>query len=196
MVRPRTISDERILDAVATAVAEVGPSRVTLADVARRAGVSAGVLVQRYGSKRSLLLAFCERQGAFVERMRRAYQQAPDPVQGLVEAVVRSAGGEVSPDEFANHLAFLHLELADPEFRAVLAEHAVAVRAELARYLADAAAADLLAVDDVRALVAVVDSIRNGAQLTWAMTREGPLDDALRRDLHTLLRPLRIRRTG
>ena len=56
--RPRTISEERIMVALATAVGRVGPGRLTLADVAREAGVSTGVLVGRYGSKRDLLLGF------------------------------------------------------------------------------------------------------------------------------------------
>jgi AcrR family transcriptional regulator len=191
VARPRTITNGRVLAGVAAAVAEVGPVRLTLADVARHAGVSTGVLVQRYGSKRNLLLAFCGQQGAFVETMRKAYEQASDPVDGLIDAVALSAGTDISPEEFANHLAFLHLELADPEFRTVLAEHAAAVRVELAHYLAEAVAAGRLVVDDVAALVAAVDSIRNGTQLTWAMTLEGSLGDALRRDLNTLFRPLR-----
>jgi hypothetical protein len=38
---------------------------------------------------------------------------------------------------------------------------------------------------------AAVDSIRNGTQITWAMTRSQPLAEALRRDLSTLLEPYR-----
>lgn len=191
MPRPRTITNDQVLAGVAAAVAEMGPIRLTLADVARHASVSTGVLVQRYGSKRNLLLAFCGQQGTLLDAMRQAYEQAPDSVSGLIEAVAVSAGTDISLEEFANHLAFLHLELADPEFRAVLAEHSTAVRDELAHYLAEAVAAKQLVVDDVAALVAAVDSIRNGTQLTWAMRPEGALGDALRRDLNTLFRPLR-----
>ncbi|MFF3444867.1 TetR/AcrR family transcriptional regulator [Streptosporangium sp. NPDC002721] len=193
--RPRTISEERIMVALAVAIGRVGPGRLTLADVAGEAGVSTGVLVGRYGSKRDLLLGFV-RWGlagkAFVQRMRTAFDSADDPVEGLIRAVVRSAGPDVGPEEFANHLAFLHFELADPEFRALLGEHDAAVRAELAACLRSAAASGhLVAGADVDALAAAVDSIRNGTQLTWAMTRSEPLAEALRRDLSTLLSPYR-----
>ena len=55
--RPRAASDADILDATARAMARLGPARLTLADVAREAGLSPATLVQRFGSKRGLLLA-------------------------------------------------------------------------------------------------------------------------------------------
>jgi len=190
--RPRTISDERILAAVATAVGEIGPVKLTLADVARAAGVSTGALVQRFGSKRELLLGFLRlgvAESLPARAMRAAYEGAPDPVEGLVRAVLGLVGGDRSPEEFANHLAFLHLELADPEFRALLSRYDAGLRAELSDYLADAVAAGQLAVDDVPALAAAVSSLISGTQIVWAMSRAGSLADALRRDLTTLLAP-------
>ncbi|GAA3068510.1 TetR/AcrR family transcriptional regulator [Streptosporangium carneum] len=199
--RPRTIREQDIMAAVAEAVGDVGPIRLTLADVARAAGVSTGALVQRYGSKRGLLLGFVRwatDHDAFVRPMREAFEAAPDPVEGLVRAVVRTAGRESGPEEFANNLAFLHLELADEEFRALLGDHVRAVRAELLDYLAAAVAGGhLVESADLGALAAAADSIRNGTQLTWAMTRSEPLADELRRDLLTLLDPYRVpRRTS
>lgn len=185
--RPRTISEERIMQAVAEAIGRFGPARLTLAGVATAAGVSTGLLVQRYGSKRGLLLAFSGRTGAFAAEMRAVYDSALDPVEGLIRAVARESAME--PEEFANHLAFLHLELADPEFRALLARHAASVRAELEHYLREAADRRLLDVPDIPALAAAVDAVRNGSQLTWAMHRTGTLAATIRRDLETLLTP-------
>jgi AcrR family transcriptional regulator len=55
--RPRTVSDEELLEATARAVSRVGPARLTLADVAKEAGVVPATLVQRFGTKRGMLLA-------------------------------------------------------------------------------------------------------------------------------------------
>jgi AcrR family transcriptional regulator len=195
VARPRTITDERVMVALAEVVGRLGPARLTLADVAQAAGVSTGMLVRRYGSKRDLLLAFSTQAGAFAATMRQRYEAAPDPLAGLFKAIT-ATGPESTPEEFANHLAFLHLELADPEFRERLAAHAKGVRAELEHYLAEAVAAGLLDVPDIPALAAAVDSIRNGTQLTWAMHRQGTLAEALRKDLMTLLDPYRKVRTG
>lgn len=190
--RPRTISDRRIMAAVASAIGKVGPARLTLADVAREAQVSTGALVQRYGSKRELLLGFLRAGVAGslpVRGMRAAYESTPDPIEGLIRAVLSITGEGGSAEEFANHLAFLHLELADPEFRALLARYATAVRGELVSYLADAADAELIEAGHVHALAAAVDALLSGTQIAWAMTREGLLVDAIRRDLTTLLSP-------
>src|SRR5215217_487509 len=169
--RPRTISDERILAAVATAVGEVGPGRLTLAHVARAAGVSTGAVAQRFGSKRNLLLRFA-RTGSTVPLMRAAYEAAVsaggDAVDGLVRAVLASAGPELSPEAFANHLALLHLDLADPEFREALAGHAGAVRRELMTYLDAAAAQGRLVGADVPALADTVGALRDGTLIAWA----------------------------
>ncbi|WP_084464915.1 TetR/AcrR family transcriptional regulator [Microtetraspora fusca] len=193
--RPRTISEDRIMAALVATVGRVGPSRLTLADVAQEAGISTGVLAGRYGSKRALLLGFVRwslAEERSIRSMRTAFESAADPVEGLIRAVVHSTGPDMGPQEFANHLAFLHLELADDEFRALLGEHDAVVRGELAGYLRSAVASGhMMAGTDVDGLAAAVDSIRNGTQLIWAMTRSQPLAEAIRRDLSTLLAPYR-----
>src|SRR5688500_15706603 len=55
--RPRQNTDLQILQATFRAIARLGPAKMTLAAVAAEAGVSAASLVQRFGSKRALLLA-------------------------------------------------------------------------------------------------------------------------------------------
>src|SRR5262245_47347946 len=55
--RPRLASDPEILAAVFRVAAKLGPLRLTLAEVAKEAGLSPAALVQRFGSKRELLLA-------------------------------------------------------------------------------------------------------------------------------------------
>ena len=55
--RPRTTSDATILAALTRVISRIGPAKLTLADVAAEAGHSRAGLVQRFGSKRGLLLA-------------------------------------------------------------------------------------------------------------------------------------------
>jgi AcrR family transcriptional regulator len=55
--RPRQNSDQEILMAAFRAIAKLGPTKLTLADVAKEASVTPASLVQRFGSKRDLLLA-------------------------------------------------------------------------------------------------------------------------------------------
>jgi len=182
---------------VVEGVSRVGPARLTLADVASVAGVSTGALVQRFGTKRGLLRAFTRWSVAETLRtMRAAYNAAPDPVEGLVRAMVGSIGPDPEPEEFANHLAFLHLELADPEFRAILADYDAAVQNELATYLAEAVDKGQLAVNDVEGLASTLNALRHGTRVAWAIARDGSLADAARHHIETFLAPYRRARSS
>jgi len=57
VARPRKASDEEIFQAAFGVMQRRGPTEWTLADVASEVGLTAGALVQRFGSKRELLLA-------------------------------------------------------------------------------------------------------------------------------------------
>ena len=61
--RPRETSDEEILAATGRVMQRLGPTQITLADVAREAGVVPATIIQRFKTKRGLLLAAC-RDGA------------------------------------------------------------------------------------------------------------------------------------
>ena len=62
--RPRKVSDEEVFAATYRAMQRLGPGDLTLAEIAAEAGVTAGALAQRFGSKRALLLALADRAAA------------------------------------------------------------------------------------------------------------------------------------
>jgi AcrR family transcriptional regulator len=165
MARPRTRTDAEILSAALRAVSAHGVARLTLADVAREAGLAPSTLAERFGSKRALLLA-AARHAARTARL------APgDPV----DALVALAGGVGDRRAFGHQLALLELDVADPEFRAAAAEHAASLQAQLAERTGDAGLARALYV------------AYNGALVLWALAGEGPLEPALRADLEAVL---------
>src|SRR4051812_14395562 len=59
--RRQKVSDEDVFAAAQRAMSRRGPHELTLADIAREAGVTPGRLVQRFGGKRALLAALSER---------------------------------------------------------------------------------------------------------------------------------------
>src|SRR5262245_58001158 len=115
--RPRTVPDADILVAAQRAMARLGPKRLTLAEVAKEAGLSAATLVQRFGSKRGLMLALwadaLEGIDACFDMLRPAN---PSPVEALLAAATEMSRHTNSPEEMANHLAFLQIDISDPEF--------------------------------------------------------------------------------
>ena len=84
--RPRRskVTDDEIFAATQRAMTRRGPQELTLADIAAEAGVTAGRLVQRFGSKRALLLTLLERfagsAGSVFQGLRAAH---PGPLATL-----------------------------------------------------------------------------------------------------------------
>ncbi|GIH98169.1 TetR/AcrR family transcriptional regulator [Planobispora takensis] len=193
MARPRTTSDEAILAAAGRAIGRHGPAGVTLAAVAEQAGLSPATLVQRFGSKRGLLLAVAE-QAARVAGVPfgAARREHDSPLAALYAALSGLAADVRTPEEMANSLGFLQLDLTDSDFRAHAVAHTRETRREIAGLLADAVAAGELAPgENVEELARAVHVTYNGTLILWAMTADGSLVDALRSDLDRLLRPYR-----
>lgn len=191
MGRPRGVEDAVILRAAAHVMGRVGPTGFTLAAVAREVGLVPATLVQRFGSKRGLLLALAEQSAKdaseLVGRVRRTHVSALGALRALT---VESAAEMATPESFANHLAFLCLDLTDPQlYEQALAVHRARGRA-IEELLAQAAGAgELRAGTDVAALTRTVQALTAGVGLTWALERDTPLAQRLRHELDTVLSP-------
>lgn len=189
--RPRTASDAAILDATARAIGRLGPSRLTLADVAAEVGLSAAALVQRFGSKRGLLLALARASSAAAGEEFGAVRAAHRSPLGALRAYAEGQARFMEPPEaLANHLAFLQVDLTDPEFHRLTLDAFRAAEGEIRALLEEAVAAGELRACDGERLARAVQSMLNGSLLTWAVYREGRLRDRLRGDLDALLEPL------
>ncbi|WP_405677075.1 TetR/AcrR family transcriptional regulator [Streptomyces sp. NBC_01511] len=191
--RPRGVDDAAILRATADVVGRVGPAGLTLAAVAREVGLVPGTLMQRFGSKRGLLLALAERSAGQAEaearkapeRLRREHGSA---LAALTALLVESMEPMTDPETYANHLAFLCLDLAEPEFHGhALAFHRAERRAVEELLTAAAAAGELRAGTDVRPLARSVQAMSAGAGLIWALDREGTLAQRTREGIGEVL---------
>jgi AcrR family transcriptional regulator len=184
------VSDEDLLQATARAVSKVGPARLTLADVAREAGVVPATLVQRFGTKRGMLLALARLgSGSEADQMTAIRAAHRSPLRALFAVAECWTGMARSPEELANHLSFLVIDLTDPEFHYFALKHAQSFHAEMKRLLDDAVTAGELSVCDTDALARVVQETLQGALVAWAIYREGSARDWVRRDLEFLLGP-------
>ncbi|MFA7763561.1 TetR/AcrR family transcriptional regulator [Streptomyces sp. NPDC048723] len=180
-----------ILHAAAEVMGRLGPSGLTLAAVAREVGLVPGTLVQRFGSKRGLILALADQSvrdaDALSDRVRGEQGSALGALAALLAAWMAPM---VSPEAFANHLAFLCMDLTDPELHErALAVHDAqrrAVRTLLAQALATG---ELRTTTDVEELTATVQAVTSGAGLSWALDREGALVQRVRHALDAVLAP-------
>jgi AcrR family transcriptional regulator len=191
--RPRTKDDAAILESAGRIISRIGPAKFTLADVAREVGLSAATLVQRFGSKRGLMLALAESARDSVDACFAVVRAAhPSPLDALVAAATEMAKYVQSPEEMANHLAFLQTDLSDPAFYAVMLQNSIRIEAGYRDLLEAAVAAGELKACDTLRLARAVGAMSGGSLIGWAVHRKGTAKAWVRADLATLLDPYRL----
>jgi D-glucosaminate-6-phosphate ammonia-lyase len=191
--RPRKVSDGEILGAARRAMSRVGPTGLTLSDIAADAGLTAGALVQRFGSKRELLLAVCARwadgTGDTLSKVEAAH---PSPLDRLYVWGEGMASLGETPAAVAHHLAYLQQDLTDPDFRAHVQRSASVVRAAFAKWLEEAVSrGELVPETDVWQLARLAETTLSGSLLNWAVYQEGDATAWIRHDLDAVLEPHR-----
>jgi AcrR family transcriptional regulator len=189
--RPQKVTDDEVFAAAQRAMSRRGPHELTLADIAGEAGVTAGRLVQRFGSKRALLVALSERfagsAGPVFAGLRAARR---GPLATLRAYAACMADLAPTPDALVRNLAYLQADLADEVLRRHLLENARATRREIEALLAAAVAAGELRRDvDPPALARTVETVIGGSLMSWATYREGKAADWIVGDLEAVLAP-------
>jgi len=185
-------SDAEIIQAATRVIARLGPTGFTLAEVGREAGIAAATLVQRFGSKRDLMLAVAGRGVAAPEScFAAARRETSSPLEALTRGLEDLASMAPTPEELSNHLAFLQIDLTDPDFHELALANALTNRKGIVELLDEAMAAGELRECDTDRLSVAVDAIAGGALINWAIYREGTAREAIRDALETLLRPYR-----
>src|SRR5687768_11834729 len=157
--RPRKVSDEDVFTAAYQVMQRLGPGELTLADIAGEAGVTAGALVQRFGSKRDLLLKLSERFSTGTGEMFAALRQAHrSPLATLRAYAECMAGMATTPAALMRNLSYLQLDLTDEDFRKHLEKSARGTRKELQNLVRDAIAArELMPATNAKQLARTIE---------------------------------------
>lgn len=196
--RPRKVSDDEVFEATHRAMSRLGPAELTLAEIAKEAGLTAGALVQRFGSKRALLLALSNRYSGGTREMFEQLRGAHRSPLAVLRAYAGSVAGLASsPAALARNLSYLQVDLTDPDFRKHLVKHARASRVELQTIITDAiAAGELVRTTDSRQLARTVEAVVGGSMMAWAYYEKGKAAHWMRHDLDAVLEPyLKKRKT-
>ena len=163
----------------------------------REVGLSPKTLLQRFGSKRGLLLALAQHAALTIDAcFAAARSAAPSPLAALMVAATDMARHVESPEALANHLAFLQIDLSDPDFHALALEGAKRTLQGYESLLSDAIAAREIVPCDVVRLARVIQAMTGGSLINWAIHRDGPVLAWLSADLDAVLAPYRYRPAG
>jgi len=176
MARPRSVSDEAILDAANRVMQTLGPAGVTFASVGLEAGLSPATLVQRYGSKDGLMRAALLRAWDGLDAMTAsADQSASLDAEGAIELLV-SLSDYGDGDQYSEGLLLLREDMRDPVLRARGESWGQALARALGRRLSD----DLQQGFTLGRLMA---SQWQGSLLWWGFSRDGSVTDFVAREL-------------
>jgi AcrR family transcriptional regulator len=192
--RPRTVADATILEAAVTVLGRIGPERLTLADVGEEAGLSAATLVQRFGSKRDLMLSvFKFTTLGFETRLQTAIDTNESPLEAIFAAAMDRPGIPGEPEAISNMFAFFLSDLRDPAFRDIAQQNARSAVEGFKNLLDQAVEQGELTesyVDTAR-LAETIYSITIGTLMRWSIFGEGSYRTLIRGELDVLLRPFR-----
>ncbi len=194
--RRRKAEDADVFAALVRVMHRRGPAELTLREIAAEAGVTAGALVQRFGSKRALLLAHARHAAATGDiGVDVPPPRATSPLRALRAVTAIHAQLARSPRAALRNLAYLHNDLADPVLHRHLLKMSRAARLYYETLVADAVAAGELRADtNVPALARSIEVALGGSFLNWTLYRHGSAADWLREDLDATLRPYLVRR--
>lgn len=189
--RRRKADDADVFAAMVRVMMRVGPAELTLGAIAEEAGITAGALVQRFGSKRELILAHARHAAATNDiGFGSPGGKTSSPLRELRSCIDTYARMAASPRAALRNLAYLQNDLADPTLRRNLLRLSRAARAHYEQLAADAVAAGELRADtDVRVLARLIEVTLGGSFLAWTTYREGSSAAWLRRDLAATLHP-------
>jgi AcrR family transcriptional regulator len=189
--RPRKAEDADVFAALVRVMKRRGPAELTLRAIASEAGITAGALVQRFGSRRALLLAHARHAAATGDTgVRVPAPSSSSPLEALRAVTDVYAQLASTPRAALRNLAYLHNDLADPVLRRHLLRLSRTARTWYEQHLEQAVAAGELRPDtDVRMLARSIEVTLRGSLLNWMLYREGAAADWLRTDLDATLGP-------
>ncbi len=190
MPRPRTVSDDDVLDGVLALAPRVGPAKLTLAAAAREVGLSPATLIQRYGTKHELLLA-ADRRG--VELWVTPVEEAEHPRHWTGSSRAWSAPSTRTwpRKRWPTRWPCCSSISSNPTSTRRRCAGAAAARGPQRHLLAASNAGELRDGIDIAALANLVETTYHGAMIGWALHREGSLPAWMRQQIEAVLAPLR-----
>ena len=189
MPRPKTKTDDEVLDALGAVLLDKGPHDFTLQDVAAAVGLSTAALLQRYGTKQGLLVAFGRREAdAAQSYFDGARPGTESPVGTLRRALLRMAADLADRRRFVNSMAMLLEDIRDDDLRAAAARQAEEVERHIRDLVERAVAQGEMRRCDSAERARLILAAWNGALILWALRSEGSLEEWLLDTVGPLLR--------
>jgi len=175
MARHKSISDEELLDRALPVIARAGPTRFTLAEVAKEVGVAPATLLQRFGDKQTLTeRAFARDNERFVLWLEGLPAGVgTNAVIRIYSEATKQFGDDLS---VADHLLWLREDIRDPALNRLSRARFKLFRAQIVKRLPP------MRIPADRA-AGLLDAQFHGAVIQWAFEPRGSLANFVMRSL-------------
>jgi hypothetical protein len=118
-------------------------------------------------------------------------QSHASPLEALIAAATDMARHTRTPDEMANSLAFLQIDVSDPDFRRPMVEMSRKLLKGYERLIEAAVAAGELRPCDTAAVARAISALSSGSLISWGVFRKGTAEAWVRADVDALIDPYR-----
>jgi TetR/AcrR family macrolide resistance operon transcriptional repressor len=166
MPRPKTVSDADVMSAAVGVLGERGMAEFTLADVARKVGLSRAALIQRFGDRDAILLAIARQEveatRAYLDSL--AFEPGPAGLWHFLAEIIASMG---NGEGFSVRVALAALEARDPMLKALADQRYGMVQAAIAARLPDR--------DDRLEIARHLHAVIAGATMQWVASTDDDL---------------------
>lgn len=186
MPRPRSISNDQLLDTVLEVIQKIGPERFTLRDISNEVSLSPATLLQRFGSKAELLKqAILHAKDKLKENLSHIENSiSDDPKEALVQWLI-----SITPfshrESFASHLSLLKQDILDDEMREQSKLHINLIHENIVAYLTQLTPRS--SKSDLMKWSKMIEAQWQGLLMQWVLGGEGELESCLREGLLLLL---------
>ena len=169
-------------------VAEHGPG-LTLAQVGDEVGLSAATVMQRFGSKRDLMLTTAHAWG---QSTASDFERGGHTSDDLIEGMAELSAFMQTPEQVANIMATLHIDLADPEFRTIIEAEMKRQREFVRDVLDRGVAKGDIKPGDTEELARRLQVVALGAMQSWSIEPTGSLAEWIYSCLKETITPWRV----
>lgn len=195
MARPRSISDQTILQEAYELLMEVGPNGFTFERLGTQVGLVPAALVRRFKNKKQLILEtdrYALRQTD--DEVQQAIARAVSPIEAIVAMFAAELGFASTIARYANGQDILLMDFRDSD---LYANYRISFERRHEQVIALLEKAqetgELKAIDNLDELARHLEMIQHGAGHVWAMSQEASVAEYIAHHVDMALRPYRQR---
>lgn len=185
MARIKNIQDAEVLEKALIVISELGPDTFSLADVGEATGLAPSTLLQRFGSKRDLLVLAAKHANIKLQKDLEELSEKKISWRKELEALFCAVPeGFGSRKDIANSLGLLKLDIVDPELHPIAKKLFKTLRDRIYILLSEANSKKSV---DVEAMVWEIDALRHGLVIQWTLSGTGTIQNWLKKGLNNYL---------